>query len=321
MSFAIDIAWDRPTTAQIKATGAVGVLRYFSTDSTKNLTAAEVADYHANGLGVADVWETTETRATQGYQAGVDDANLAEGQRAADGLPAGAPIYFAVDTDTDWASVADYFRGTHDVLGNDAAGIPRSGVYGGLAVINGAHAAGFRRLWQTVAWSGGVRSPYAVLYQNGSTVLGGNADVNDILAADWGQYPSPNAGGDIVLDAPTAAQIKQLAADGVWGHTETDADNNQPVRMGAVMAWMDRIHHNQSNAIGALATSLTALSTSVGAIATAVAKLGTEDAALLADLQAAQTALAGIPAQIQAALADGTVHVDVSVTGPAPTGA
>lgn len=188
---AIDIAWARPTVAQILATGAVGVLRYFSTDSTKNLTAAEVTAYHAAGLGVADVWETTATRSTQGYQAGVDDANLAEGQRAADGLPAGSPIYFATDTDTDWASVADYYRGTHDVLGNLTSGVPRTSVYGGIRVINGAYGAGYRILWQTDAWSGGQLSPHAVLYQGGGTVLGGNADINQILAADWGQYPRP----------------------------------------------------------------------------------------------------------------------------------
>lgn len=191
MSFAIDIAWDRPTTADIKASGAVGVLRYFSNDSTKNLTAAEVGEYHAAGLGVADVWETTTGRATQGYAAGAADARAAEAQRAADGLPADQTIYLAVDEDTSWASVQPYFDGAASVLGNDAHGIPRTGVYGGFAVIEGAHAHGLRRLWQTLAWSGGQRSAHAVLYQDGSTLFSGGADVNQILAADWGQYPNP----------------------------------------------------------------------------------------------------------------------------------
>lgn len=183
---AIDIAWSRPSVAQIRATGASGVLRYFSTDSTKNLHPDEVRAYHAAGLGVGDVWETTTGRARQGYQAGIDDAGLANGQRQADGLPADQSVYFAVDEDTDWASVAPYFNGASQVLGQHQVG-----VYGGFRVIEGAYAAGYRLLWQTLAWSGGRRSAHASLYQDGRTVLGGNADVNQILASDWGQYPHP----------------------------------------------------------------------------------------------------------------------------------
>lgn len=318
MATVIDIAWDRPTVAQIQATGAVGVLRYFSGDPTKNLTAAEVAAYHAAGLGVGDVWETSTGRATQGYTAGVNDAQAAQAQRSADGLPTDQVIHFAVDMDTDWASVSEYFRGADAVMGSRPDGTKLTGVYGGIRVINGAAAAGYRFLWQTLAWSAGQRSPHATLYQNGATVLGGNADVNEVLAADWGQYPTP--GGDIVLDPATVAQLKALVQDAVWNHTETNANGSGQVRMGAVMAWSDKIHGNQSTAIGGVATAVTSAVTALANVAAAVNKLGTADAALLADLQAAQAALAGIPAQVDAALKDGTVHVDVSVTGPTPTG-
>jgi hypothetical protein len=188
----LDIAWERPTVAEILAVGnVVGVIRYASTDPTKNLTAAEVAAYHAAGIGTAMVWETTTGRATQGYQAGVDDAGLAMAQRQADGLPDDEPIYAAVDTDTDWPSVADYFRGFHDVVGSDSQGIPLTGPYGGFHVIEGAYADGYRHLWQTLAWSNGQVSSHAVLYQDGRTALGGAADINQVLAPDWGQYPRP----------------------------------------------------------------------------------------------------------------------------------
>lgn len=315
-STVIDVAWDRPTVAQIQATGAVGVIRYFSTDPTKNLTAAEVTAYHAAGLGVGDVWETSTGRATAGYTAGVNDAQAAQAQRSADGLPTDQVVYFAVDMDTSWASVSEYFRGCDAVMGSRPDGTKLTGVYGGRAVIDGAAAAGFHFLWQTLAWSGGVRSPHAVLYQNGSTVLGGQADINEVLATDWGQYPTP--GGDIVLDAATLAQI----VNGVWNHTEINAtDGKTPVRTGAVLAWMDRVHGNQSAAIAAVGAAVASSATALAAVTAAVNKLGTADAALLADLQAAQTALAGIPAQVDAALKDGVVHVDVTVAGPAPTGA
>jgi hypothetical protein len=182
----IDIAWDRPTVAQIKATGAVGVIRYYSTDPTKNLTAAEVAQYHAAGLLSGEVWETTAGRALAGYRAGVADAQAAGAQRAADGLPTGVPTYFAVDTDTDWASVEPYFAGAASVLSQALIG-----PYGGIKVIDGAYAAGYRFLWQTLAWSNGLVSPHAVLYQDGRTVLGGTADINQVMAPDWGQFPRP----------------------------------------------------------------------------------------------------------------------------------
>lgn len=163
-------------------------MRYVSTDPTKNLTAAEVQEHHAAGLGTGIVWETTTGRATQGYQAGIDDASLAEGQRKSLGLPADQPIYFAVDEDTSWASVEAYFNGASQVIGK-----ARVGAYGGYNVIEGAHSAGYRFLWQTLAWSGGRRSAHACLYQDGGTALGGDADINQVLASDWGQYPRPVA--------------------------------------------------------------------------------------------------------------------------------
>jgi Domain of unknown function (DUF1906) len=189
----IDIAWDRPTIAQIKATGARWVGRYFSTDPSKNLTAAEVRDYHAAGLGIVTVWETTTARATQGYQAGIDDANLAEGQRKTVGLPADHVHHFAVDMDTDWASVEPYFQGVEAVIGK-----PRTGCYGGRRVIEGAHAAGIKYLWQTVAWSGGVWLPYATIRQPYGTTLNGAADYDTAETPDFGQYPRPS---EVDMDA------------------------------------------------------------------------------------------------------------------------
>lgn len=69
-------------------------------------------------------------------------------------------------------------------------------------------------------------------------------------------------------------------------------------------------------AVKALAAPVASIGTAVAALTTAVAKLGTEDTAILDDLKAAQAALAGIPAMVESALKDGTVHVDVAVTGP-----
>lgn len=187
MSTGIDIAWDRPTIAQIKATGATWVARYFSPDPTKNLTAAEVHDYTAAGLGVVTVWEGSATRALDGRAAGVSDAHAAAAQCASVGLPSDMVIHFAVDTDTDWASVAPYFDGVISVLG-----LARVGTYGGLRVIDGAHSIGIRYLWQTVAWSGGIWSQWATIRQPIGTTLNGQADYDTSMTADFGQYPRTN---------------------------------------------------------------------------------------------------------------------------------
>lgn len=184
----IDVAWARPTVAQIKGTGARWVARYFSKDSSKNLHPGEVASYKAAGLGIVVVWETTAGRARAGHAAGVADAQAAEAQRKAVGLPADMPLHFAVDTDTDWAHVTAYFDGAASVLGR-----ARTGVYGGFKVIEGAAAAGYRYLWQTVAWSGGHWSSHATIRQTGSTTLAGGADRDTALTPDFGQYPRPSA--------------------------------------------------------------------------------------------------------------------------------
>jgi hypothetical protein len=182
----LDIAWATPTVLQILATGAVGVIRYFSTDKTKDLTTVEVIAYRAAALGIGTVYETTAGRATAGYAAGQADARAAEAERIGVGLPSGHIHYFAVDEDVPWSSADPYFAGASSVLGK-----ANTGVYGGVRVIDGAAAAGYHWLWQTAAWSGGAVSAHALLYQNGGTTLGGGADVNTVLATDWGQYPRP----------------------------------------------------------------------------------------------------------------------------------
>jgi hypothetical protein len=184
----IDVAWARPTVAEIKAAGAHWVARYFSTDDRKDLHASEVTAYHAAGLGIVTVWETTAGRALAGRAAGIADAKAAEAQRKAVGLPGTHVHHFAVDQDAAWASVVAYFDGVISVLG-----LARVGAYGGLRVIEGAHGHGIRYLWQTVAWSGGAWSAHATIRQPGGTTLHGGADWDTAMVPDFGQYPRPVA--------------------------------------------------------------------------------------------------------------------------------
>ena len=198
----VDIAWVRPTTAQIKAAGAHFVARYLSPDSTKNITKAEVADYKANGLGVVVVWESSANRMLGGKAAGVADAKAAEVQRAAVGLPSDMPIYFACDFDAQGAqyhTINEYLRGVASVIG-----LNRVGIYGGYYVVENVFSAPATAKygWQTIAWSGGKWSTHANIRQEGGTTLSGGADWDTAETADYGQYPRPQAPKPTPAPAP-----------------------------------------------------------------------------------------------------------------------
>jgi hypothetical protein len=84
-------------------------------------------------------------------------------------------------------------------------GADRTGIYGhsqscawaiGDGVIGRSTTPGCRWAWQTAAWSDGEREPGAVLYQAenvtasdpGALIDGVHVDVDEVLAADFGQW-------------------------------------------------------------------------------------------------------------------------------------
>lgn len=225
----IDIAWDRPTVADIKATGATWVARYFSHDPTKDLTAGEVQQYLADGLGIVTVFETTANRALDGYNAGMLDAQAAVAERASVGLPADAPIHWAVDTDTDYNSVRPYANGWASVIPKS-----QSGPYGGFQVVDGARKDGWAYGWQTTAWSNGQWSPLATIKQTGGTVLSGGADVDYAEVPDFGQYPRPEE----IVTPQDKTDIINGVLDGIGRVMQS-----QPVRDGLAFADMWWLNH------------------------------------------------------------------------------
>jgi hypothetical protein len=324
VSLVLDIAWARPTTAQIKATGAVGVMRYFSPDGTKNLTAAEVTDYTANGMAVGTVYESTAGRATAGYAAGAADAHLAEQQRAAVGLPDTHIHHFAVDSDVPWSSVQAYFDGAASVVGLD-----RVGTYGSFRVVESAYGHGIRKLWQTLAWSGGQVSSHATLYQDGGTALSGSADTNRTLAADWGQYPRPGGAVDVPLTPAEIDAVGTNAANKVIAAMQDPATRD---RLAFAPSYWEQIGNDPSSPLptganlpGVVAVAgraqkvAAARDAKINALITELTSLGSGLTVLGTDLEAKlEAALATLPTAIQAALAAALVHVDITVTGPVP---
>ncbi|ORV97922.1 twin-arginine translocation pathway signal [Mycobacterium kyorinense] len=201
---------------QIKAAGFDGALVYVAesrpgADFDFKPVTREYADgLRAAGLQIVSCYQygkpgwPTPSDFTRGHDGGVADAQTAMRLHAAAGGPNSAPIFFSIDEDIDlatWNSVAvNWFRGINSVLG-----VERTGIYGhsracGWAikdnVIGHSTTAGHRWAWQTIGWSAGQREPAAVLYQvvvntpsNPGVLVGGtHVDVDEVLAADFGQW-------------------------------------------------------------------------------------------------------------------------------------
>lgn len=212
----IDFAERLVPADQIKSAGYDGVLVYVSelrpgaNFDFKPVTREYADAVRAAGLQIVSCYQygkpgwPTPSDYTRGYDGGVSDAQTALRLHAAAGGPGSAPIFFSVDEDIDvntWKSVAvQWFRGINSVLGVD-----RTGIYGhaqacGWAIADGvighSTSAGHRWAWQTKAWSRGEREPAAVLYQSvvvgasdpGAVIGGTHVDVDDVLAADFGQW-------------------------------------------------------------------------------------------------------------------------------------
>ena len=271
MSKGVDFAWQKPTVAQMRNMGATWAAGYFSNDPTKNWTKSLVSEFLAAGIGVVSVWETTTTRATEGYQAGVDDAHKAESERVSVGLDNKTVIHFAVDEDTDWSSVVSYFAGAASVIGKD-----RVGVYGGIRIINGAAAAGYKFLWQALAWSAGQWSPHATIRQEGGTVFGGSADVDYSETTDFGQTPRPGTttGGS---DLPTPQDV--------WAYKGPGDKPDVHQTLQNIATAVAKIEGDAA-ALAALKTELDAVKVAVTAATAALTKLAADQNVTAAAVQA-----------------------------------
>lgn len=191
----VDYSFSRPSPALLHSKGFKAVGRYLGGSRDKDITRAEAAALHAHGLGIWIVFEGGASRSAQGYAAGVADARAALAQANSVGLPAGCPIFFAVDFNGSWAQVAAYFAGTRKVLGS------RTGPYGSYAITTAARSAGYRWTWQTCAWSGGRVDSRANIYQRQQmTRFVPGCDENEVLNA------FPVWGAAVNATTPVAAQ-------------------------------------------------------------------------------------------------------------------
>jgi hypothetical protein len=200
----------------IKSAGYDGVVQYVSKSRPgANFEAKPITREYADALRAAGLHIVSNFQYgkpgwpdpsdfTRGYDGGIADAQTALRLHTAAGGTDSAPIFFSVDEDIDlntWNNLAvDWFRGINSVLG-----VARTGIYGNArvcawairdGVIGNSTTPGHRWAWQTRAWSHGEREPAAVLYQsvvkspeNPGPIVGSiDVDVDDVLAADFGQW-------------------------------------------------------------------------------------------------------------------------------------
>ena len=188
----LDYSAGRIPGAAIRDAGYGFVMRYlwFPGQQHAFLTADEALDLRAAGIAIGPIFESTASRAAQGWDAGVADANTAVEQLEAVGAPTDQVIYFTIDFDAAedvQGAINDYFRGAASVVGVD-----RVGCYGGFWPLSRVFNRRLTRYgWQTLGWSGGNREQRAALYQNGkrTSIAEIDCDVNELTgpAGLWGQ--------------------------------------------------------------------------------------------------------------------------------------
>jgi len=164
-TFGCDFAWTKPDPTALRNAGYSFVLGYISNDASKDLSGAQIAAYAKAGLRVGLVYETTANRVLSGAAGGNADGIAANTAANSRGYAANAPLFYAVDFDaqpSDFATIAAY--GNAFNLAN-----PRPvGVYGSYAIVEHLVTPGMQPNqvgWQTAAWSSGLLSAKANLYQ------------------------------------------------------------------------------------------------------------------------------------------------------------
>lgn len=178
----------------LKSSGYKFVCRYLVPDSPilrwKRLVSDEVKALTDEGMFVVSVFETTANRPKEGFVAGTIDGKKAAFEAALINQPRGSTIYFAVDYD---ASASDYHL-IESYLQAAKVELPdyKIGVYGGYRVIEEmAKRKACDCFWQTYAWSSGLLSKHANIYQNknGVYVAGIQCDLNDSYGNEgWWNY-------------------------------------------------------------------------------------------------------------------------------------
>jgi hypothetical protein len=198
----LDYAAGVLSAADIKASGAIGAIRYVSDRRPggqwmlgKPIQLPEARDLYQNGLKIVSNYQYGKAESADwlgGEAAGVQHAKRGWQLHVAAGGSYGAPIYASIDDDPSYeqykAQVAPYLRAWEAVLGHQ-----RVGVYANSKTIEWALQDGLGTWFWQHNWGspGRVAHPAAHLHQveiDKRRVAGVGVDINHILKPSFGQW-------------------------------------------------------------------------------------------------------------------------------------
>jgi hypothetical protein len=290
----VDYSTQRPNPVLMAKAGIKFACRYVGGGSAdKHLTATERDALHAAGIAIVANFESTQSRALGGFQAGSDDGDLADRAMRELGFPPTLPCYFSVDfdaTDRQLPIVADYFRGVATQLP-----LARIGVYGGINTVN--YLAGHqlaRYFWQTYAWSHGrwAGVNHIQQYLNGQTLWRGRVDLDRSTAPDFGGWlPMTNPAGstpDVIAIGDQVLNRTLVRVMSTTGHTDYTLASAIELLIHNQWADATEAKHLESILTG-LATAVAAGPVDLDALAAAIVR----DPSFQGALHAAMEDLAG----------------------------
>lgn len=189
----IDFSYARPDYSAY-----AGVLRYLETGSTRpDLTVEEANTILQSGKPISLICQFGKSVAGGGYDLGVTHAKAANAEADRLGAPQSVVIWYTVDAEALTPEIiAPYFEGVRSVPGRPV------GIYGSYKIVEWAHSVGINYCWQTKAWSGGLISSHANIYQYDFS------DPSRDLSRFYSPFPAwePNMGVRIYPKANTTAQ-------------------------------------------------------------------------------------------------------------------
>jgi hypothetical protein len=262
-----DVLFDginHPDAATLLADKLIGGLLYCGTpSSTKDVTAAQYADFKAHGLWTLLCYEHTTTDIIGGRASGVNHANEFLADCRAKRIAFTEPALAAVDehlTAVAIATAVAYQAGFRATL--KAAGWTGPiGGYGFPEVLEAYHAAGIADFYFG-AGSQSSQPAYVNIWQNNNTTIlvGGSADDQDIVKIPLPRTPD---GGIVALTltAEDQAWFKSNLGQIVWSYKNTAAgdvaDMHQALDNAAAAAASDlKLDTTQVSSLAALTVAI-----------------------------------------------------------------
>lgn len=239
-TFGCDFSFTKPNPTALKNAGYSFVLGYISNDPSKDLSAGQIAAYHSAGLKVGLVFETTAGRVLSGSAGGKADGSQAHVAANARGYAANAPIFYAVDFD---ATTSQY--ATIDAYGREfnLTNVRPVGPYAHHNYIEHAVTPGMQPNsvgWQTAAWSGGLLSAKASIYQRSvhyhSLVVPANQFDEDVICRGIVLHGGTLSPGGTPLPTPPPP-LRPIYYRVVPGDTVTAIANAHHVTVSNIAIW------------------------------------------------------------------------------------